>query len=129
MSTDAPFPQLTGKIAEIAEVIGVAAALKLSSELGGQELKLSDRKGGKLAGVIGDAAAVALVEAFGKGEKLTVPMAHLRGQRGRQAALARMMDAGLSNAKAAQAADVHERTARRQRRRLREAAPLPLFDD
>lgn len=120
-------PALTGKLAEIAEVAGVAAALKLARELGGQELKLSAAKGGKLARIVGQTAASAIVEAFGVGEKLTVPMAHLRGARARREAVIRLVAQGLSSAKAAQAADVHERTARRARKRP--TVTLPLFPE
>lgn len=120
-------PPLTGKLAEIAEAAGVAAALKLARELGGRELKLSAVPGGKLARIVGQEAAEAIVEAFGRGEKITVPMAHLRGARGRREAVARMLANGVSTARAAEAADVHERTARRARNRP--APTLPLFDD
>lgn len=120
-------PPLTGKLAEIAEVAGVAAALKLARELGGRELKLSAVKGGKLARIVGQDAATAIVEAFGRGEKMTVPMAHLRGAGARRAAVAKMMAEGASTATAAEVADVHERTARRAK--SRPLPSLPLFDD
>lgn len=120
-------PPLTGKLAEIAEVAGVSAALKLARELGGQELKLSDRPDGKLARLVGQEAAVAIVEAFGRGEKLTIPMGHLRGARARREAVARMMANGASVSQAAAAVDVHERTARRAKNRP--PKPLPLFDE
>ncbi len=118
---------LTGKLAEIADVAGVSAALKLARELGGQELKLSSAKGGKLARIVGQEAANVIVETFGRGEKLTVPMAHLRGQRGRREAVAKLLAQGVSTSKAAAAADVHERTARRARAQTSQT--LPLFDD
>lgn len=120
-------PPLTGKLAEIADVAGVAAALKLVREMGGRELKLSAIPGGKLARIVGDEAAAAIVEAFGRGEKLTVPMAHLRGARGRREALTRMMAAGATVTEAAEAADVHERTVRRAKKRT--PTTLPLFPE
>lgn len=121
------YPTLTGKLAEIAEAAGVSAALKLARELGGQELKLSARPNGKLARIVGQEAACAIVEAFGRGEKLTVPMAHLRGARARREAVAQMLAGGASVSQAAAAADVHERTARRAKNRP--PKPLPLFED
>lgn len=127
MNAPIQHPPLTGKLAEVAEVAGVAAALKLASALGGQELKLSSVKGGKLAGIVGQEAAEAIVEAFGRGEKFTVPMAHLRGARGRREAVAQMVAAGVPISKAAQAADVHERTARRAKNRP--VQPLPMFPE
>ena len=102
-------PTLTGKLAEIAEAGGVRAALQLAREMGGRELKLSARPGGKLARIVGPEAARKIVDAMGA-EKIVIPMAHLRGQAGRRAAVARMLDSGATVSQAATAADVHERT-------------------
>lgn len=116
----------TGVLAVIAEAAGPAAALKLARELGGTELKLSARRGGKLARIVGHAEARAIVEALGH-TKITVPMANLRGARGRREAAARMLREGASAARAALACDVHERTA--WRIKARTPAPAPLFDE
>ncbi|MFN3858402.1 MAG: helix-turn-helix domain-containing protein [Caulobacter sp.] len=117
---------LPGLLGRIAEIAGEAAALNLARELGGQELKISGRPGGKLARIVGDEAAAAIADAFGP-EKITVPMAHLRGQKGRRAAAARMMAAGATVTQAARACDIHERTA--WRARADEPQPLPLFPE
>ena len=99
----------TGRLAEIADAAGVAAALQLVRELGGREIKLSAKPTGKLARIVGAEAARQIVAALGN-EKITVPMAHLRGQAGRRAAAARMLDQGASISQVAGAVDVHERT-------------------
>lgn len=117
---------LTGKLGEIADAAGVAAALKLVRALGGHEIKLSARPNGKLAKIVGPDAAIAIVEALGAA-KITVPMANLRGQAGRRAAAAKLLDSGVSIADAASAVDIHERTAFRVRNRLKK--PGSLFDD
>lgn len=116
----------TGVLAVIAEAAGPAAALKLARELGGTELKLSGRRGGKLARIVGLNEARAIVEALGH-TKIMVPMAGLRGARGRREAAARMLRAGASASRAALACDVHERTI--WRIKARSPSPAPLFDE
>lgn len=123
---NAPQHGFTGKLAEIADAAGVAAALKLVQALGGREIKLSARPTGKLAQIVGAEAAKAIVAAIGN-EKIVVPMANLRGQRGRREAAARLFESGLSVSKVAGAVDVHERTAFRIKARQPKTAPL--FDE
>lgn len=122
----APPHGLTGKLGEIADVAGTAAALKLVRALGGHEIKLSARPNGKLARIVGQEAARAIVEAMGAA-KITIPMANLRGQAGRRAAAARMLDSGASISEAASAVDIHERTAFRVKNTLKKTGSL--FDD
>ena len=117
---------LPGILAKISEVAGEGAALQLARELGGTELKISGRKGGKLARIVGDEAAALIAEALGP-EKVTIPMAHLRGQAGRRRAAAKMLAADVPVAKVAAACDIHERTAWRVK--AKPASKLPLFDD
>lgn len=117
---------LTGKLGEIADAAGPAAALKLAAALGGHELKLSARPGGKLAKIVGTQAAVQIVEALGSA-KITVPMANLRGAGGRRAAAARMLASGAPISQAADAADVHERTVFRVKAAMKAPAG-GLFD-
>lgn len=123
---------LPGILREIADAAGEAAALQLAREMGGQEMKFSDRPGSALARIVGDEAAVKIVKAMGR-DKRTIPMAGLRGAGGRRAAAARLMapvcDGGLgkSAAEAARLTDVHERTARRARKRPAASAG-PLLD-
>lgn len=116
----------TGRMAEIAEAAGVAAALQLVRELGGREIKLSAKSDGKLARIVGAEAARKIVAALGN-EKITVPMAHLRGQRGRREAAARMLDEGASISQVAGAVDVHERTVFRVKAETKK--PGSLFGD
>lgn len=116
----------TGRMAEIADAAGVAAALQLVRELGGREIKLSAKTDGKLARIVGAEAARKIVAALGN-EKITVPMAHLRGQRGRREAAARMLDEGASISQVAGAVDVHERTVFRVKAETKK--PGGLFDD
>lgn len=117
---------LPGILGVVAEIAGAPAAERLALARGGTEMKISGRKDGPLARLIGVEAAEALVDQLGP-VKVTIPMAHLRGEGARRAAVAKMIAEGKTAAQAALAADVHERTARR----VREAAargPGPLFD-
>lgn len=116
---------LSGKLGEIADAAGPAAALKLARALGGHEIKLSARPTGKLAGIVGAEAARSIVAALGGG-KITVPMVNLRGQAGRRAAAARLLDSGASVSQAADATDTHERTIFRVKSKLK--ASGGLFD-
>lgn len=117
---------LTGKLGEIADAAGPAAALQLVRALGGHEIKLSARPNGKLARIVGREAAEAIVEALGAA-KITVPMANLKGQAGRRAAAARLLDSGASVSEVAGAVDIHERTAFRVKSRMKTTGSL--FDD
>ncbi len=108
------------------ELAGREAAQRLALRRGGTEIKLSRHPKGVLAQIVGEEAAAKIVDALGP-EKVTVPMAHLRGQKGRRAAAAKMLASGASANAVAQACDIHERTARRVRERLK--SDLPLFPE
>jgi hypothetical protein len=118
--------RLPGILGEIADVAGEVAALKLAQARGGTEMKISGRAGGVLAQIVGDEAAAKIAELLGP-EKYTIPMASVRGRAARQAALAKAMAEGTSSNAAALQHDVHERTARRAKRKLKEG-PGPLFE-
>jgi hypothetical protein len=118
--------RLPGILGEIEDVAGTAAALKLAQARGGTEMKFSARPGGTLAQIVGDDAAAKIAELMGSA-KYTIPMASLRGRASRQAALARSMEAGESATNAALRHDVHERTARRAKKKVK-AGPGPLFE-
>lgn len=124
---------LPGILGTIATVAGEAAALKLARELGGTTIKLSADPAGKLATVVGVEAAEAMVKEWSQGYFLTIPMAHLRGAGARRAQVARMIESKVPTAKAALACDVHDRTAKRIKARLKELAEdpdqLPMFKD
>ena len=118
--------QLPGILGVIAEIAGESAATRLALAAGGTEMKFSRHPKSALARIVGAEAAKAIVEVLGP-EKYPVPMAHLRGQKGRRTQAAQMLAAGASANDVAKACDVHERTARRVRKKLKEEAELPLF--
>lgn len=119
--------RLPGILGEIADVAGEVAALKLAQARGGTEMKISGRAGGALAQIVGDEAAAKIAELLGP-QKYAIPMASLRGRAARQAALAQAMaNPDMSSNTAALQHDVHERTARRARKKMKEG-PGPLFE-
>lgn len=120
--------RLPGILGEIEDVVGTAAALKLARERGGTEMKISGRPGGALALIVGDEAAAKIAELLGP-QKFTIPMANVRGRAARQAAVARALAGDTSASKAALLNDVHERTARRIRKKMKAPGALPLFRD
>jgi len=123
--------RLPGILGRIADVAGVAAALKLAHARGGTEMKISGRAGGALAQIVGDDAAAKIAELLGP-EKYTIPMAHVRGARGRREMVAKLLKSDASVREIAQAADVHERTVYRvqERRDGQHIQPtLPFFDE
>lgn len=107
-----------GTFAKIEQIAGTEAAQRLALRAGGTSITLSARPGSQLVQIVGSEAARKLVEALGGG-RLIVPMAHLRGEGGRRAAIAKALEAGASQREAAQLADVHERTARRVAQRIK----------
>lgn len=119
--------RLPGLLGEIADVAGMAAALKLARERGGTEMTFSGRPGSVLALIVGDEAAARIADRFGP-QKYVIPMANVRGRGARQAAVARMMADKATASQAARAHEVHERTARRIRSKLK-TGNGPLFDD
>lgn len=120
--------RFTGLLAEIARIAGASAATRLALAAGGTEMKFSPHPKAALARIVGAEAAKAIVAELGP-EKYTIPMAHLRGQRGRQAAAARMLADRASANDVAKACDIHERTARRIRQRMKSSAAMPLFPE
>lgn len=119
----------SGFLAVVAKAADDAAATRVALRCGGTELKLSARPNSRLAQLVGPEAAKEIVAILGA-EKVTIPMANLRGQRGRQAAAAEMLAKGAHLNETALAVDVHERTVRRVREKMKLAAKtgLPLFD-
>ena len=118
---------LPGILATIATVTNEATALKLARELGGTSLKLSDAPDGKLAMLVGHDHAKAIVKEWAAGYTLTIPMANVRGAGARRAQVARLLQSDQTIRQAALAGDVHERTAKRIRARLKAQPDLPLF--
>jgi len=119
---------MTGILQLIARHAGDAAALRLVQLRGGTKMKFGDRPTSPLAQIIGEAAARAVVEEIGQGPFI-IPMANVRGPAARRAAAARLLNAGATAQEVALAVDVHERTARRVRKRMRMTPAGPdLFD-
>lgn len=120
--------RLPGILGQIADIAGQSAATRLALAAGGTEMKFSAHPKAALARIVGAEAARQIVAVLGP-EKYTIPMAHLRGQKGRQAVAAAMLAQNASSNAVAKACDMHERTARRIRERMKKAAPLPLFPE
>ena len=118
--------RLPGLLAEIELITDTETATRLALRAGGTEMKFSAHPDSALAQIVGAAAAAIIAAKMGP-QKFTIPMAHLRGARGRRIAIARMLDADVSATEAAKACDVHERTARRVREKMKKRDP-DLFD-
>jgi hypothetical protein len=119
---------LPGLLGEIERIAGKSAATRLALHAGGTEMKFSANPKSALAKIVGADAAKAIAAELG-GEKYTIPMAHIRGQKGRRAQAAKMLADGASANDAAKACDIHERTARRVREKLKHKRDLPLFPE
>lgn len=121
---------LPGILGRIAELAGESAATRLALSAGGTRMKFSKRPGSTLVRIVGLEAARVIHAEFGAGV-YDIPMAHLRGQKGRRAAAMEMFAKGVTNNEVAQAVDMHERTARRIRKAMTIAlsTSLPLFPD
>jgi len=121
--------RLPGILGEIEDLVGRDAALILARERGGTTMTFSGRADSELAKIVGEEKALRIAELFGGVIKYRIPMAHVRGARGRRLAAARMSAQGASAAEIAKELDIHERTVFRVRERQREATDLPLFPD
>lgn len=121
--------RLPGILGQIEELVGRDAALILARERGGTTMTFSGRQDGELARIIGAEKAQRIAGQFGGVIKYRIPMAHVRGARGRRLAAARMSAQGASAAEIARELDIHERTVFRVRERQRETPDLPLFPD
>lgn len=121
---------LPGILARIAEVAGESAALRLAQAAGGTVMTFSARPNSALARIVGAEAAKAIRAEFGP-EKYTIPMAHVRGQKGRRVAATEMLARGATANAAARACDIHVRTAERLQGRIKRSREegLPLFPD
>lgn len=111
--------RLPGILADVADVAGVRVALELARRHGGQVLNVSDVKGTAFVLAVGEEAARLLVQRIGRA-RVVVPMAQVRGQNGRRAALAAMLANDATVSQAAEACDVHTRTAWRVKARVKD---------
>lgn len=112
--------KLPGILAEIERVAGESAARRLALAAGGTEMKFSARPNAALAKIVGAEAAKKIVEALGR-EQYVIPMAHLRGQKGRRRQAVEMLRNGATQTQVAKACDVHVRTVERVRAKMRGA--------
>jgi len=117
---------LPGILKDVEEVAGTAAALKLAERHGGTMISLSAVEGSAFASIVGRAAAMELVLRLGRG-KVMVPMANVRGQKGRRAKAAELIAKGASVRDVALACDIHERTGWRVKAPPK-SRPADLFD-
>lgn|GEM_PF-1881362 len=126
-----PASEIPEGLKEIADVVGVAAALQLAHAKGGLRIYIPKTvKGSDLAKTIGDEAAQKMFEVFGHGN-IDVPMGPARGAGGRREVVRRVLAEGGSAEQAAIAGDVHVRTVWRVKADMRDSGPetLPLFGD
>ena len=119
---------LPGLLGEIEKIAGTSVATRLALHAGGTEMKFSPKPRGALARIVGVEAARQIAAALGS-EKYTIPMAHLRGARGRRARAAEMLADGRGAGAVAKSVDVHERTIWRLKEKIRKKGKLPLFPD
>jgi hypothetical protein len=132
---------LPGFLADVAELVGRAAALQVAKAKGGQEKVWIPRPGYLtpdhwLVETVGLEAAKKIAELY-QGERVDIPLGPFAGVRANtHKALRQAIADGTGSGKAAQLAGVHQRTARRHVARSRHAAPkkttpqgeLPLTD-
>jgi hypothetical protein len=118
----APKSSLPAVLAEIAEVAGAEAAWALMSACGGTRVFIPAEPVADhwLTSLVGPEAAAKLCRHFragDTGQELLIPIGRLGEQRRR---LYSALEAGQSAPAAARAAGMHERTAYRARKRLRD---------
>lgn len=120
---------LPGILADVERATSSETALQLLSACGGQVITLSAAENSTLVKAVGVEAAAAIVKEVGGG-RVAIPMAHARGQRARRIQAARLLAQGATANEVAAAADMHERTARRVRARMKksQADQGDLFD-
>lgn len=108
-----------GLAAELVDLIGEPATLKLLAARGGTEITIPQRiDGSQLAGIVGHDAAMRMAEHFGAG-KLVLPTGSARGAGGRRAEAMRLLRRGHSLREVALACGLHTRTITNYRRQLR----------
>ncbi len=113
---------------ELKESVGLQAAADLCDEFGGTTITVPARPKAThpLARALGLEAVRRLYATFGA-QRLSLPLGPNRGQAGRRAHAARLINAGWSVSEAARMADMHERTAWYIKRDIN-SADAPLLD-
>lgn len=113
------FPGLAG---QIEAVIGQELTAALLRRWGGCQIKIpAHARGSKLAEVIGEAAAEAVIREIGHG-RITLPCGSMRGAKRRRAEAMQMLRAGASLQQVALACDLHTRTVSNYRAEIEAAA-------
>jgi hypothetical protein len=118
---------LPGFLADVAEIVGHAAALQIAKEKGGQEKVWIPRPSYLkpdhwLVETVGIDAARKIAELY-QGERVDIPLGPFAGVRANtHKALRQAIAAGTGSAKAAKLAGVHQRTARRHVVKTRSSA-------
>lgn len=126
MSLDSA-PDLPPTLALIAEAAGLPAALELARSRGGRTVTIPARAPGTiLAKIVGIDAAEKIIEAFGAGD-LDIPFGPVGGAKARRLGVQAAIKAGASVREAARINDVHMRTVKRVKRKMRETPTLDLF--
>lgn len=115
--------------AEIERVAGREAAIKLSRERGGQTIytPYEAREGHWLAELVGLEAARKICEHYRVGDAGTYILIPIAKQAMQRQLMAEALEAGSTASQAAAASGMHERTAYRTRRRLRNKDQGELF--
>ncbi|MAA97803.1 MAG: helix-turn-helix domain-containing protein [Stappia sp.] len=119
------YDYLPGILAEIADVAGLDAALKLAAEKGGQTVYIPSHASDDhwLTSTVGPEAASAICELYrvrNTGGRFLIPIAREASAR---RTLVQALVNGASARQAAAASGLHERTAFRARRRLKAKDP------
>jgi hypothetical protein len=101
------FPGIAG---DIEALIGTELTALLLRRWGGCQISIpTSATGTKLAEVIGEDAAMAIIQSIGHG-KITLPCGSLRGAKRRKSEAVSMLRAGASLQQVALACDLHTRT-------------------
>jgi hypothetical protein len=120
---------LPGLAGDIEALIGLDLTTKLLRAKGGCQINIPHRDrvdGSALAAIIGDDAALAMIDAYGAGA-MWLPMASFRGAKRRKADAVRMLRAGASLQDVALACDVASRTVSNYRAEIEAEADLRQF--
>lgn len=108
-----------GLAADLVELIGEPAAMKLLAARGGTEITIPQRiDGSQLAGIVGRDAAMRMADHFGAG-RLVLPTGAARGAGARRAEAMRLLRRGHSLREVAMACGLHTRTITNYRRQMR----------
>jgi DNA-binding NarL/FixJ family response regulator len=126
--SSAPLPQI---LAEVAEIAGLDAALRLAQARGGRRLYVPQKPTPDFVAEIGEPAALALSKLYAN-ETISVPLGPTGAVKQAKRAVHEALARGLSAGDAARVAGVTERTVynhRARRRAEQDSRQGRLFDD